>query len=86
MEIEEYNQQPKSKNAKGQWSGIYKPLKVHGEKKAGSKTTKAKAVITTVPIEQIAYTFPELTFRRIEQSHERVGVIPLRSGFKTASV
>ena len=61
VEIEEYNQQPKSKNAKGQWSGVYKPLKVHGEKKAKSKTTTAKAVITTVPIEQIAYTFPELT-------------------------
>ena len=61
VQIEEYNQQPKSKNAKGQWSGIYKPLKVHGEKKAGSKTTTAKAVITTVPIEQIAYTFPDLT-------------------------
>ena len=61
VKIEEYIQQQKGKGAKAQWSGIYKPLKVHGAQKQKSKATAAKAVYTTVPIEQVAYIFEELT-------------------------
>ena len=61
VKIEEYSQTQNSKNAKGKWSGIYHPLKVHGAKKAKSSTTSAKAVYTTVPIEQIAYIFDKLS-------------------------
>ena len=61
VKIEEYSQQQKGKGAKAQWSGVYKPLKVHGAQKQRSKATSAKAVYTTVPIEQVAYIFEELT-------------------------
>lgn len=61
VKVEEYTQTKITKKAKGRWTGVYRPLKVHGPKKGKSAATSAKAVYTAVPIEQIAYVFTNLS-------------------------